>query len=410
MQKEFSQQSTQSHLIWIFAGELETTLDAATWVNTTRELRKLGWSMTLVAAGSNGEHTIDGTKVYCISAPNIYFLGKLIFHLKLLFYIISKWSTTSLILFNQPSAPWLLPLNIIRIILRGKEPLFVMDTRTVPMEDPQRSSIRDKLRTRFYNMINIIANICVDGQTAITQRMAKRVKIPADKLWGTWPSGVDPALFKPAIKQRIWPKEGQPIVLTYIGILHYERNLMSLCKATEMANQFGMNFRLILTGFGTEKEALEKYALQTKGRIEVNPPVPHDQVPSLLARAHVGVLPFPDEEKYRVSSPIKLFEYMASGMAIMATRVVCHTDVIRDDSYTFWADDATVQGLFETLKLIWNSRSILESMGKKSALASQYWSWHESATKLSYALIYGSLHRAHSHPQESPRRRSIRRS
>ena len=303
MQKKFSQHSNQPHLIWIFAGELETTLDAATWLNTTRELRKLGWSMTLVAAGTSGEHTIDGTKVYCISAPNIYFLGKFIFHLKLLFYIFSKWSTTGLILFNQPSAPWLLPLNILRTIFRGKYPLFVMDTRTVPMEDPQRSSVRDKLRTRFYNMINRIANFCVDGQTAITQRMAKRVKIPPDRLWGTWPSGVDPDLFKPAIQQRIWPKEGQSIVLTYIGILHYERNLMSLCKATELANQTGMNFHLILTGFGTEKDALEKFALQTNGHIEVNPPVPHDQVPSLLARAHVGVLPFPDEEKYRVSSP-----------------------------------------------------------------------------------------------------------
>ena len=42
---------------------------------------------------------------------------------------------------------------------------------------------------------------------------------------------------------------------------------------------------------------------------------PHDQIPEVLARAHVGVLPFPDEEKFRVSSPIKLFEYMAAGTA-----------------------------------------------------------------------------------------------
>ena len=184
---------------------------------------------------------------------------------------------------------------------------------------------------------------------------------------------------------------------------------MSLCKATELANQAGMNFHLILTGFGTEKDALEKYALLTNGRIEVNSPVPHDQVPSLLAKAHVGVLPFPDEEKYRVSSPIKLFEYMASGMTIMATRVVCHTDVIRDDSYTFWADDATVQGLFETLKLIWKSRTILESMGKKSALASQYWSWHESAKKLSQALLHGLMIRVQNHPKGLNEYGSVRR-
>lgn len=208
MQTMTVKQPKQPHLIWIFAGELETTLDAATWLNTTRELRKLGWQMTLVAAGTDGIHTISGTQVYCISAPNIYFLGKFIFHLKLLFYIISKWSTTSLVLFNQPSAPWLLPLNILRGIFRGKEPIFVMDTRTVPMEDPQRSSVRDKLRSWFYNTINKIANVCVDGQTAITQRMAKKVKIPPDRLWGTWPSGVDPDLLNRLFNGEIGQRKG----------------------------------------------------------------------------------------------------------------------------------------------------------------------------------------------------------
>jgi glycosyltransferase involved in cell wall biosynthesis len=409
MDKEISQKPAQPHLIWVFSGKFETTLDAATWLNTTRELRKLGWHMTLVAAGADGEHMISDTNVYCLSAPNIYILGKLIFHVKLLFYILSKWSKTSLILFNQPSAPWLLPLNILRNIFRGRLPLFVLDTRTVQMEDPKKSSFRDKLRGWLYDLINKVSNICVDGQTAITRRMAIRVKIPPDRLWGIWPSGADLDLFKPAIEKRIWPKKSQPIVLTYIGILHYERNLMSLCEATEMANQAGMNFRLILAGSGTEKEALEKFAQQTNGRIEVYPSMPHDQIPFLLAKAHVGVLPFPDDEKYRVSSPIKLFEYMASGMAIMATRIVCHTDVIGNGEYAFWSEEATPEGLFDTLKTIWDSQSILESMGNKAAQASVYWTWNESAKKLSHALIFGLSDRTRSHQQEPHRHKPVRR-
>ena len=190
-----------------------------------------------------------------------------------------------------------------------------MDTRTVPMEDFHKATFKDNLRGLVYTWMNKTANRLVDGQTAITYRMAVKVGIPPDKLWGVWPSGADMELFSPASRLRVWPEVGAPIVLIYIGVLHYERNLMNLCKAVEQANQTKMKFRLILTGNGTEKEDLVKFARHTEGRIQVNAAIPHREIPALLAKAHIGVLPFPDEEKYRVSSPIKLFEYMASGLA-----------------------------------------------------------------------------------------------
>jgi glycosyltransferase involved in cell wall biosynthesis len=383
-------QLLKSHLIWVYGARFDSVLDGATWLNTTNELRNLGWKITLVAAGNQGNQIISGTEVYCISCPDIYILRQIIFHLKLIVYIVLKWSSTSHILFSQLSAPWLIPLNILRILIRGKRPLFILDSRTVPMEDSKTASFRDKIRGWFYNNINNLANTCVDGQTAITQRMATKVKIPPKRLWGIWPSGADVDLFKSAIQDRRWPNKDQPIILIYVGVLHFERNLMALCKAIEMANRAEMNFHLILTGSGTEKESLQEFASHTDGRIEVNNPIPHDQVPNLLSRAHVGVLPFPDEEKYRVSSPIKLFEYMASGLAVMATRIVCHTDVIQNSSYTFWAEDSSAEGLFETLKQIWSSQSVLKEMGSEAALASQNWTWKESAIKLSNALLYGS--------------------
>jgi glycosyltransferase involved in cell wall biosynthesis len=382
----------QPYLVWVYGGRLESALDSATWLNTTRELRNLGWNMTLIASGPTGVHTISGTEVYCIYSPDVYLLRHIVFNIKLVGYILSRWSSISLILFNQVSAPWLLPLNILRILFHGKRPLFILDTRTVPMEDIQTASIRDKLRGWFYNSINSFANGIVDGQTAITLRMATRVQIPPDRLWGTWPSGADSEIFKPAIKERKWPQEGSPIVLIYIGVLHYERNLMALARAIEKANLMGMNFRLILTGSGSEKDDLDKFAKQTNGRIQVNSPIPHDQIPALLAQAHVGVLPFPDDEKYRVSSPIKLFEYLASGLAVMATRIACHTDVIRSGSYVFWAENASMDELYKTLEDIWNSRSDLETMGTEAAYASQYWTWKESAKKLSQALLYGLVY------------------
>jgi glycosyltransferase involved in cell wall biosynthesis len=219
--------------------------------------------------------------------------------------------------------------------------------------------------------------------------MADAVGIPQEKLWGVWPSGVDQKLFYPALVARKWPLKGEAIQLIYIGVLNYERNLMKLCQAVEKANSEGISLRLSLVGKGTEQEDLESFASQTNGRIQVLPPVQHSQVPDVLAQAHIGVLPFPDEEKFRVSSPIKLFEYMAAGLPILATRIVCHTDVIGDGSFAFWAEQSDEASLLSALHLIADNSDRLSEMGYQSALASRDWTWSESARKLREALENG---------------------
>jgi glycosyltransferase involved in cell wall biosynthesis len=236
--------------------------------------------------------------------------------------------------------------------------------------------------------MNLAANRWVDGQTAITGRMAEAVGIPPERLWGIWPSGVNADQFARA-RQRHWPAEGESIQLIYVGAIFQERNLMGLCRAVEAANAAGLSFGFTIVGDGPEREALSDYAARTGGRIRVLPPVAHVQVPDLLARAHVGVLPFPDEPKFRVSSPIKLFEYMAAGMPILATRIVCHTDVVGDTSTAFWAEPNGDEGLYAALTHCWQAREELRVMGERSAIAVNDWTWTAAARKLNDALIRG---------------------
>ena len=150
--------------------------------------------------------------------------------------------------------------------------------------------------------------------------------------------------FSNVLKNRQWPvSSSDPVIIIYIGTLNYERNLMTLCKAVVEANHQNMNFILLLYGEGTEKEDLETFASYENGSIKVFDTIPHDRIPDILSCAHIGALPFPDEDKYRVSSPIKLFEYMGAGMPILATKIVCHTDVMGNSDYVFWAENASIE-------------------------------------------------------------------
>jgi len=105
-----------------------------------------------------------------------------------------------------------------------------------------------------------------------------------------------------------------------------------------------------------------------------------------LQQAHIGSLPFPNEEKFNVSSPIKLFEYAASGLPLLATRIRCHTDVVGDRPYVFWAETNRVEDLADALGRIWRNRSQLANLGARAATDAQAWSWEASAKHLSEAF------------------------
>jgi glycosyltransferase involved in cell wall biosynthesis len=377
------------HLVWIYNGSPAENLDAATWLDTTAELRAMGWHVTLIVIGPAGPHQFRGVELFGIPTSNTFLLRQLIFHLKVLRLLVARWHSTDIVLFHAMSALCLLPLRLARVLTGRRRPQFVMDTRTMSMPPLNQYRVRDRLRHSYLRMMERLANTWADGRLAITRRMAEVMAIPPHKLWGVWPSGVNAERLAVARTARRWPAPDEPVHLVYIGVLHYERNLMTLSKAVEQANRDGMAFRLLLVGDGAERADLEQFAATTDGRVQVMPPVPHAEIGQVLGTAHVGVLPFPDEEKFHVSSPIKLFEYMAAGLPVLATRIVCHTDVIGAGSYAIWAEQADRAGLLAALQQVWQQRAELSMLGARSAEAAQAWTWQESARKLKMALEDG---------------------
>lgn len=360
-------------------------LDSATWVDTTRELRRQGVDVTLITIGPAGKQSYRGVEVLNIPRPKVYLLGQALFHLGVLRYLLPRLRSFDVILFHQLSAVWLLPLRL----AGRRRPQLVMDTRD--MVDYTTDSFKIRLRTAWFDMVTGLAARFADGQTAITPRMAQLVKIPEGQLWGVWPSAVEAERFAAAAKARHWPYQNEPIRLVYIGIFLAKRNLLPLCRAVNRAAAEGMSFVLSLYGDGPLRPELESAASVSGGAVRVERPVPHENVPHILAQSHVGVtsLPEVDDVKYEASSPIKMFEYMAAGMPMLATSNVCHTDVVGDGQYAFWADDVTEEALLSTLRQIWAKRAELSRLGQEAQADVHGWTYAANAAKLKAALAYG---------------------
>jgi glycosyltransferase involved in cell wall biosynthesis len=377
---------TSKHLFWIYTESFEKTFDSSTWLEPTRELRDAGWKVTLIGVGVAGKTTVRDVPVYNVPKPPIYLIRQAIFHLRVFRVLWSELKIVDYVMFHQMSAPWVLLFRLL-MIFRSRRPMFVMDTRTLPMDAASKRRLKDTVRAGFYRFINKTAHYWVDGQLAITERIAQSIPIPPKNLWGIWPSGVSIKPLAAVRTQRRWPQNDEPVALIYIGTLHYERNIDLFARAVIQANALGMPFTFTMVGDGTARSELEQIAAESNGTVRYVPPIPHEQIPDYLAQAHIGVLPFPDEEKFRVSSPIKLFEYMAAGLPILATRIVCHTDVMGEDaSYAFWSEDSTIGCFLDTLRMVHQQRGQLDSLGNAAAAESVHWTWQAAAEKIMRGL------------------------
>ncbi len=153
-------------------------LDSVTWLDTTRELRQLGMDVTLLAAGPPGPAEYRGIEVLNIKRPETYLIGRVLFHLRLLGYLLPRLSHYDFIFFHPISALWLFPLR-----LMGRDrPLLVMDSRD--LLDSNVTTLKARLRNSWERFTYWLAARLIDGQTAITPRLAHMVGIPeASVVW-----------------------------------------------------------------------------------------------------------------------------------------------------------------------------------------------------------------------------------
>jgi glycosyltransferase involved in cell wall biosynthesis len=372
-------------LVWVIDGSLSEQLHKTARLNPASALCDLGWDVTMIVAGVPSEEVDSRLKFIVLPWPNIYILGSLIYHVSILWNVLSKKVSCDVLMFQTDYAAFLLPTALWRKLLGWQKMKIVMDTRSMPMDT---TTIRGKIRALGFKLSHWIAKHLPIGQTAITKEMVRTVGIPNKQLLGIWPSGVNVDEFAVSISLRQWPCPDDPIRLVYIGVLHSERNLIAAIDAVLLAKRQGQNVALEVVGDGPQRGELEEYTRSMgDGTIKISSPVPHREIPLVLARGDIGLLPFPDLPKMRVASFIKLFEYMAAGMPMVATRIVAHTDVLEDADFVFWADDATPESIASAIREACSRKLELPKLADQACIAAQNCTWESSAKKLSAALL-----------------------
>lgn len=138
-------------------------------------------------------------------------------------------------------------------------------------------------------------------------------------------NGVDPDRFAPAAPPP------RPFTVGFVGTLKPWHGTETLVDAFALLHERDPSVRLLLVGDGPERPRIEERlgARGVAGSAELTGAVDPSGVPALLAAMDVAVAPYPDLEPFYFS-PLKLYEYMAAGRAVVASRVGQIADVIED--------------------------------------------------------------------------------
>ena len=122
-------------------------------------------------------------------------------------------------------------------------------------------------------------------------------------------------------------------VILYIGVMDKLRELSLLIHAFSKIREHRDNIKLLMVGDGNDKTNLEELSIKLGMNKDVifTGQVPYFDVPYFIAAVDVCLSPVPPLSIYKVSSPTKLFEYMAMGKPVVANEEIPeHEEVIKE--------------------------------------------------------------------------------
>jgi glycosyltransferase involved in cell wall biosynthesis len=227
----------------------------------------------------------------------------------------------------------------------------------------------------------------------LARRYTEELGLPPEKVTAA-PNGVDLEAFDAAPpREEARRRLGLPLetpIIGYVGsfrAMGREKGVPELVRAMALLSASGGQAPLLVC-VGGPREAVAAYRTMAREaglaeeRVRFVDQVPHVEVPWWLGAFDAAVIPLPEGEHYARLSPLKLFEYMAAGVPVVASDLPNIREVIRDGENGLLVAPGDPQALARGLARVLQDKAGAANMAAQARQDAAAYTWKERARRI----------------------------
>ncbi len=197
---------------------------------------------------------------------------------------------------------------------------------------------------------------------SIEERIYKKLKAP--QIYRI-PNGVDCQQFRPdRALESLSLKSISKDFLLFVGAIQEPKGIFTLLEALNILKEQNMNLPLVVAGSGPELEKAQQISRESSLNVSFLGKVPHENIPILMAKANLFILP-----SFEESFATVYLEAMASGTPCVGTNTGGTPEIIDHEENGYLIEPGNAQMLAHLLKKIFGSsdyKQRLKEMGQKA--------------------------------------------
>ncbi len=223
---------------------------------------------------------------------------------------------------------WLLPIGMPKSIH------FVLDWRQLGERDTTRFS--GKVKNSVFGWKRSLLSKYIYDRAVFTHASGATRALGEE--WQRWsdviPTGVNCQFLTASRTRAVEPQPQKVVRFLYIGTIARVRRLELLLEAAKLLTEKTENFELVFLGSdgtnGYYQRQVQKLNLERY--VTIRPPVPYETVPYELLAHDVCMAYVPEKpEDWKYYPTLKVLEYRALGVPIIATAIEPNLDYVQDE-------------------------------------------------------------------------------
>lgn len=179
-----------------------------------------------------------------------------------------------------------------------------------------------------------------------------------------------------------------PDMILYLGGITPIRGIEQLIEAFSSAADEHPDARFVFVG-RFESDAFERKIKQKvkayglADRVEFMGSVPYSEIETYLSKASIGIIPYLPEPNHLVCLPNKLFEYMAAGVAILASDFPHYRKVVENSRSGLLIDPKKPESIADALNVLLDNPEKTKDFGVNGRMSFETtYNWETEEKKL----------------------------